>query len=69
MTVHKDTILKALTVENLAEKISGVIQDDQERVEEDIKSFLFPRLDFICDPANHIFFLFEECYIETEWRI
>lgn len=68
MSVYQDKILRELTVENLAEAIAGVIKDDPKRVKEDIRSFLYPRLDFMCDPSNHIFFLFEDCYIETEWK-
>lgn len=68
MTAYNDKILRELKVENLADAIADVINDDPKRVEEDIRSFLYPRLDFICDPANHIFFLFEDSYIETEWK-
>ena len=68
MAVYEDKILRELTVENLSEAIADVINDDPKRVAEDIQNFLYPRLDFICDPSYHIFFLFEKCYIETEWK-
>lgn len=54
--LHIDKILRELTVENLAEAIAGMIKDDPKRVKEDIRSFLYSRLDFMCDPSNYIFF-------------
>lgn len=57
MAVYEDKFFRELTVKNFAKVIVDVINDELERVTEDIQNFLYPRLDFICDPSNHIFFI------------
>lgn len=58
------------TSDNLAEKIGNVVPIDEERLKYEIKEYIWPRLDFLSGGKNGTkrYFIFEENYIETEWK-
>lgn len=54
---------------NLGKVIHRVIPIPEEELLQELRQYIFPRLDFLAGAGNHTpFFLFEECYVETEWK-
>lgn len=61
-------LLLPYSVEELAKAIRTVISMPIEQLRIDVRQYLIPRLDFLGKERKNLFFLFEEQYIETEWK-
>lgn len=61
-------LLKKLNGENLAEEIEKATRIPQKQAKEEIEKFIVPRLDFMWGKRRTLYFLFEEGYVETEWK-
>lgn len=54
---------------NLVNAISEVMAIDKKSLSNEVKEFIWPRLDFLKEKSQeNRFFLFEEDYVETEWK-
>lgn len=67
MEDHKKC-LKKLSASNLAAAISAVTGIEKKQAEEDVKRFIVPRLDFMFGGERELYFIFEDRYVETEWK-
>lgn len=64
-----DVELQKFNRTNLFKAIKQVINIDDKILRQDIKQFIWPRLDFLHGRRQEKrFFLFEEDYVETEWK-
>lgn len=60
--------LTLFSVENLVQAIGCVIKTPIDELQMEIQNYLIPRLDFLASSHRDMYFLFEERYIETEWK-
>lgn len=61
-------LLKKLDIKNLALEISKVTGGTEEQTSEDVERFIVPRLDFMYGEESERYFVFEDSYVETEWK-
>lgn len=62
--------LQSFTMTNLAKHVCKVVKMPQNKVFQELKSYIQPRLDYLNGIRRKIkiYFLFEESYVETEWK-
>ncbi len=54
---------------NLTQAIRKVVSIPYRDLQQELKKYVFPRLDFMAgDEKSPLFFMFEEHYVETEWK-
>lgn len=60
---------KEFNVSNLTRAVQKVVSIPYRKLQQELKKYVFPRLDFMAGSENlpH-FFVFEEHYVETEWK-
>ena len=69
----KETIsqneFKKFNLTNLTRAIRKVVSIPYRELQQELKKYVFPRLDFMAGNENRPrFFIFEEHYVETEWK-
>lgn len=62
------SVFRLLNSGNLARAIAGVIGGTEEQIRQDVEKYLIPRLDFMYNDSEKNYFVFEEQYVETEWK-
>lgn len=60
--------LRKLNTKNLAKAISIVTGIEEKQTEKDVERFIVPRLDFMFGGGDNLYFIFEDSYVETEWK-
>ncbi len=61
-------LLRKLNGENLAEEIAKTTGISEVQAKDEIEKFVIPRLDFMSGKKKTLYFLFEDGYVETEWK-
>lgn len=61
--------MEELTVDNLAKRIKANVNIKEDILKDELKRYIWPRLDFIVHSDIHeLYFEFEDSYVETEWK-
>lgn len=65
----KEASMEEFTIENLARRIKQNVNIEFDILQDEIAKYIWPRLGFIIGSKEQkTYFIFEESYIETEWK-
>lgn len=64
----KEFLFCELNSGNLARAIAEVVGCPEEQIKQDVEHYIKPRLDFMYVDEVGIYFIFENKYVETEWK-